>query len=249
MAVATTPSGVELIEIVQGGVNKQTTLQAIADLAGDEHFKGVYASEAALNIAVPSAVAGDYAFVDLGAGQDVQMFLWDTDDSEWVAGGSGGVVPDSSETVKGIIEIATQAETNTGTDDSRALTPLKAATRYAPLAGSKTFPVKCTDDVTPLAVATVFTFRMPYAMTLTGIRASLTTAQASGSIFTVDVREAGVTILSTLITIDNTEETSTTAVTPPVISDASLADNAKMTVLVTQIGNGSAIGLQIDFIG
>lgn len=119
----------------------------------------------------------------------------------------------------------------------------------APLAGSKTFPVKCTDDVTPIGVATVFTFRMPYAMTLTGIRAGLTTAQASGSIFTVDVREAGVTILSTLITIDNTEKTSVTAATPPVISDTSLADDAEITILVTQIGNGSAIGLQVTFIG
>lgn len=41
----------------------------------------------------------------------------------------GTSVPDASETVKGIIEIATQAETNTGTDDVRALTPLKFNTK------------------------------------------------------------------------------------------------------------------------
>jgi len=34
-------------------------------------------------------------------------------------------IPNASETVKGIIEIATQAETNTGTDDTTAITPLK----------------------------------------------------------------------------------------------------------------------------
>lgn len=33
--------------------------------------------------------------------------------------------PDASETTKGILELATQAETDTGTDDVRALTPLK----------------------------------------------------------------------------------------------------------------------------
>lgn len=33
LAVATAPTGAELIEIVQGGVNKQTTLQDVADLA------------------------------------------------------------------------------------------------------------------------------------------------------------------------------------------------------------------------
>lgn len=40
----------------------------------------------------------------------------------------------SSETVSGIIEIATQTETNTGTDDARAVTPLKFQTRLAAFA-------------------------------------------------------------------------------------------------------------------
>jgi hypothetical protein len=38
----------------------------------------------------------------------------------------GSAAPDASETTAGLIEIATQAETNTGTDDARALTPAKA---------------------------------------------------------------------------------------------------------------------------
>jgi hypothetical protein len=42
-----------------------------------------------------------------------------------------GFVPDASETVKGVIEIATQAETNTGTDDVRAVTALKVKNRDA----------------------------------------------------------------------------------------------------------------------
>lgn len=37
----------------------------------------------------------------------------------------------SSETVQGLVELATQAETNTGTDDARAITPLKFQTRLA----------------------------------------------------------------------------------------------------------------------
>lgn len=43
--------------------------------------------------------------------------------------GAGGSQPDASETVKGILEIATQAEVTTGTDDTRAVTPLKLETR------------------------------------------------------------------------------------------------------------------------
>ena len=38
-------------------------------------------------------------------------------------------IPDATETVKGIAEIATQAETDTGTDDTRFITPLKLATK------------------------------------------------------------------------------------------------------------------------
>lgn len=42
--------------------------------------------------------------------------------------------PASSEIISGIIEIATQVETNTGTDDIRAVTPLKFQTRLAAFA-------------------------------------------------------------------------------------------------------------------
>jgi hypothetical protein len=86
-------------------------------------------------------------------------------------------------------------------------------------------------------------------MTVTEVRASLTTAQASGSIFTVDINESGTTIISTKLTIDNTEKTSTTAATAAVISDASLADDAEMTVDIVQIGDGTAKGLKIWLIG
>lgn len=48
----------------------------------------------------------------------------------WATGGGGGGSP-ASETVAGIAELATQAETNTGTDDERIVTPLKLQTRLA----------------------------------------------------------------------------------------------------------------------
>ena len=41
------------------------------------------------------------------------------------------------------------------------------------------------------------TFRMPYAFTLTAVRASLTTAQTSGSILTVDINEGGTSFFTT----------------------------------------------------
>ena len=106
------------------------------------------------------------------------------------------------------------------------------------------------DETTALTTGTgKVTFRMPYAMTLTDIRASLSTAQASGTIFTVDVNQGGSSIISTKITIDNTEKTSTTAATPPVISTSALTDDAEITIDIDQIGDGTAAGLKVTLIG
>ena len=110
--------------------------------------------------------------------------------------------------------------------------------------------VAASDETTALTAGTAkITFRMPRAVTLTSVRASLTTAQASGNIFTVDINEGGTSILSTKLTIDNTEKTSSTAATPPVISDTALADDAEITIDIDQIGNGTATGLKVMLIG
>jgi hypothetical protein len=119
---------------------------------------------------------------------------------------------------------------------------------------NKAIPVEiqlaCSDETTALTTgASKVTFRMPCAITVTSVRASLTTAQSSGSIFTVDINEGGTSILSTKLTIDNTEKTSVTAATSPVISDSSLADDAEITVDIDQVGDGTAKGLKITIIG
>lgn len=110
--------------------------------------------------------------------------------------------------------------------------------------------IACSDEISNLTTGTAkVKFRMPYAFTLTEVRASLSTAQSAGSIFTVDVNEGGITILSTKLTIDNTELTSTTAAAAPVISDTSLADDAEMSVDIDQVGTAGAIGLKVVLIG
>lgn len=110
--------------------------------------------------------------------------------------------------------------------------------------------IACSDESTNLTTGTAkATFRMPFAMTLTSVRASLSTAQSTGSIFTVDINEAGASILSTKLTIDNTEKTSVTAATPPVISDSALADDAEITIDIDQVGTAGAKGLKVWLIG
>lgn len=104
------------------------------------------------------------------------------------------------------------------------------------------------DETTAITTGTAkVTFRMPWAMTVTAVRASLTTVSSSG-LPTFDINEAGVSILSTKLTIDASEKTSTTAATPAVISDSALADDAEITIDIDVAGTGAA-GAKIYIIG
>lgn len=86
------------------------------------------------------------------------------------------------------------------------------------------------------------TWRLP-ACTVLAVRASLTTASSSG-IPTIDINESGTSILSTKLTIDANETTSTTAATAAVISDSTIADDAQMTIDIDTAGTG-AVGLKV----
>lgn len=114
--------------------------------------------------------------------------------------------------------------------------------------------IACSDETTDLTTGTAkVTFRMPYAFDLlpgaAGVRASLTGAP-SGSTLIADINEGGSSILSTKLSVDAGEKTSTTAATPAVISDTSLADDAEITIDIDQIGSSSAgKGLKIALIG
>jgi hypothetical protein len=110
--------------------------------------------------------------------------------------------------------------------------------------------IAVSDEATLLtAGAAKVTFRLPCAMTLTGVRASLNTAP-TGSTVVVDINESGTSVLSTKLSIDINEKTSTTAAVPAVISDVTLADDAEMTIDIDQIGSGVAgAGLKVWLIG
>lgn len=110
--------------------------------------------------------------------------------------------------------------------------------------------VAASDEGTDLETGTgKLIFRMPFAMTLTEVRASVTTAP-TGSTITVDINENGTSVLSTKLTIDAGEKTSETAITQPVISDSSLADDSEIRVDIDQIGSSVAgTGLKVWLIG
>jgi hypothetical protein len=104
------------------------------------------------------------------------------------------------------------------------------------------------NETTAITAGTAkLTMRMPFAMTLTAVRSSLSTASSSGLV-TIDVNEGGASILSTKLSIDATEKTSTTAATAAVISDTALADDAEITFDIDAAGTG-AMGLKVKLIG
>jgi hypothetical protein len=90
------------------------------------------------------------------------------------------------------------------------------------------------------------TFRAPNAMTLIGIRASLRSASSSGPVV-VDVNVAGLSILSTKLSLDAGERTSVTAAIPAVISAPAVPDDAEITIDIDSAGAG-AVGLKVTFI-
>lgn len=148
-----------------------------------------------------------------------------------------------------IVDISDTTDHANGTTKKMTVTNLLAAVPVPTTGTPFEMVVACSDENTAIVTGTTkVTFRMPRAVTLTAVRANLKTAAASGT-FTVDINEAGTTILSTKITIDATEKTSVTAATPPVISDPNLADDAEMTVDVDDDASGDAAGLKIVLIG
>ena len=110
--------------------------------------------------------------------------------------------------------------------------------------------VAASDETTALTTGVKkVTFRAPAAFTLTGVRASLSVAQTSGSIFTVDINLGGTSVLGTKLTIDNNETTSVTAATPATIVNNNITDDGELSIDIDQIGNGTAKGLKVTLIG
>ena len=116
------------------------------------------------------------------------------------------------------------------------------------------FIVALSDETTVLPTASttvpLLKFRLPFAFTITEVRASVNIAGTGGALVTVDIHENGTTILSTKITIDATERTSETAATPPTVSDSSLADDAEIEVFLdVRDTDNVATGLKVTLVG
>lgn len=141
----------------------------------------------------------------------------------------GSAVGSATTSAAGVVELATDGETSAGVvvqgNDNRLVD-----------AEAVVFVVPCSDNETSVTTgAGKGRVPVPFAFTLTGVKANAATAP-TGSTFVIDINEGGVSVLSTELTIDATETTSTTAATPAVISDSAIADDAVITIDFDQVG-------------
>lgn len=152
----------------------------------------------------------------------------------------------------GTVELANgTANTLSATGGTLSIEGVALATAASVTNKSESFCFAMSDESTNLTSGTNrIKFRMPYAFTVTAVRASLSTAATGASLLTVDLNEAGASILSTKLTFDASETTTTTAATAAVISDSALADDAEISGDIDQIGNTTAgRGLKVCMIG
>lgn len=92
----------------------------------------------------------------------------------------------------------------------------------------------------PASQAGAAVFRMPYGALLTEVRAGLNSGSNATSAISIDINESGSSILSTPLTIDAGESSSTSAATAAVISDPAIADDALITIDIDSADTGDS---------
>ena len=105
-------------------------------------------------------------------------------------------------------------------------------------AGFTSIGVAVSDETTQIvsAATAALTYYAPYAMTVTDVTACLSTSGSTDSWF--DIHKEGVSILSTIITIDD-YDTSTASV-PPVVGTSAIENGAKIEFFIDKAGTDAA---------
>jgi hypothetical protein len=159
------------------------------------------------------------------AGTDGNLVSWNADgdavDSTIVAADVITTSDSASDTAAGIVELATAAETTTGTDTGRAVTPDGLA---GSIFGTQVVQLMVFDDSQDVATgngAGDLFFRVPSTMNGMNLVAVAACVQTAGTTGTTDIQIHNVTdtadMLSTVITIDSGETDSATAAAAAVI--------------------------------
>ena len=198
--------------------------------------------------------------INVNIGSDTMLFTTNT--MHWGIGdllaASGGAAIKSSTGIVGEIEVYTDSTLAatfkndnriSGVTDPTAAQDVATKNYVDDLEVAIAFAIS--DETTALTVGIgKLVFRMPYAMTITDVRASVTTPP-TGSTIIVDIDQGGSSIFTTnKLSIDANESTSTTAATPPNITTTSLNDDVEIVVNIDQVGSTVAgTGLKVYLIG
>lgn len=103
--------------------------------------------------------------------------------------------------------------------------------------------VRVCPDATAVTSTMTKTIRAPFGCTISGVRASLKTAQTGGGKVTFDITEAGASIFgANKLTIDNGAKTSVGASVAPDLNDTAIADDAELVISCSAVGDGTAKG-------
>lgn len=228
--------GSELVEVSQLSSSVTITAATISALAADNSFNDSASGFVAAGFAINDRVRVQGFTGDVANNLLVGVITALTTDKMTIGGTDGDVIVDDAAGESVTISKWVSRRATTG-DIAGAGSPFEQT-------------IACSDETTALTTGTAkVTFRMPCAVTLTGVRASVTTAP-TGAALIADINEGGTTILSTKLSIDATEKTSTTAASAAVISDTALADDAEITIDIDQIGSTVAgAGLKVTLIG
>lgn len=106
------------------------------------------------------------------------------------------------------------------------------------LGDSEVLAITFGDETTAHTTGTAkTTFHMPHKAELKEVVAGLVTAATGTTLFTVDLNDDGTSVFSTVVTLDASEKISTTAATPAVISNPTIAAYSLMTVDIDAIGS------------
>ncbi|MFQ6027741.1 MAG: hypothetical protein ACE5Q6_09640 [Dehalococcoidia bacterium] len=161
----------------------------------------------------------------------------------------GGAVQSASATASGVVELATAAETTTGTDTGRSVTPDGlAGSEYGERAVQIVVFERATDCATGDGKADFHIDSRLGGMNLVDVHAEVITSGTTG---TMDIQIANVTqvvdMLSTKLTIDSGETGSDTAATAAVIDTLNddVAENDMLRIDVDAIHTTAAKGLII----
>jgi hypothetical protein len=188
----------------------------------------------ATSFGVGATDSPQFAGINLGHASDTTIARW----------GAGDIGIEGNRVFRGGGADVPVADGGTGAGD--------AAGARLNLGILETVTLACSDETTALTIGSnKMRWRIPWACFMSVIpNAALNTAQASGSIFTVDVNKNGTSILTSKLTIDNTETDSATAVTAPtmVTNPTIFAAGDILSVDIDQTGTSGAAGLKVTLL-